>query len=79
MALRIMNADVERLARELAKETGESLTVALEERLRRRRSKPGSSLRAELEAIGQRCSQFPVLDPRRPEEIVGYDASGLPH
>lgn len=80
MALSIKSEVVERLARELAKETGESVTVAvrvaLEERLRRHRG--GGSLRAELETIGKRCSRLPILDPRRPDQILGYDEPMAP-
>jgi hypothetical protein len=29
-------------------------------------------------AIAQRAAQRPVFDPRRPDEIIGYNALGLP-
>jgi antitoxin VapB len=35
-------------------------------------------LRDEIRAIAQRCAALPVLDPRSPEEILGYDSHGLP-
>ncbi len=35
-------------------------------------------LRDEIVAIGKRCASLPVLDPRSPEEILGYDEHGLP-
>lgn len=83
MALSIKNEAVDRLARELAEETGESVTeairVAIEERLRRARGKASpDSLQRQLAAIRQRCSRLPVLDPRSPDEILGYDERGLP-
>lgn len=83
MALSIKNPKTDELARELSEATGEGLTEAvtraLEERLIRVRgkSKP-SSLRSELAAIRKRCAALPVLDAREPDEILGYDESGLP-
>jgi antitoxin VapB len=83
MALNIKHPDADRLARELAAMTGESLTDAvlnaIRERLRReetRRKAP--SLRRELEKIRKRCSSLPVRDRRSAEEILGYDEHGLP-
>ena len=29
-------------------------------------------------AIAKRAAQRPILDPRRPDEIIGYNALGLP-
>jgi len=83
MALSIKDRETERLARELAKRTGESLTVAtrraLEERLRRvggaaRRA----SLLEDLAEIRRRWSAPPVGDHRTADEIIGYDRNGLP-
>lgn len=83
MALSIKNPEADRLARELAKTTGESLTEAvvraLRERLRRERGRlRAPRLRDELRAIRERCSKLPVLDPRSADEVLGYDDSGLP-
>jgi antitoxin VapB len=81
--LSIKNPEADRLARELAEATGETITEtvvrALRERLRRvrGRSRP-VALREELRAIRERCAALPVLDPRTPEEIIGYDERGLP-
>lgn len=84
MALSIQNPEAEQLARELAEKTGESVTEAvvnsLRERLQReRRRSEAPRLRDEIRAIGERCAALPVLDPRSPEEILGYDFHGLPH
>ncbi|HEV2854650.1 MAG TPA: type II toxin-antitoxin system VapB family antitoxin [Thermoanaerobaculia bacterium] len=85
MALTIQHPEAEQLAQELAEKTGESLTEAvvnsLRERLQREQSKRegGSRLRDEIRAIGKRCAALPVLDPRSPDEILGYDEHGLPH
>jgi antitoxin VapB len=81
MALSVKNNTAERLARQVAAETGESLTEAiihsLEERLERlkgRRSAP--DLVETLRAIGRRCSALPDLDTRSSDEILGYDDKG---
>ena len=83
MALSIKNSEADRLALELADETGESLTdaiiQALRERLRRERGRiRGLRLSEELQAIRKRCSALHVIDSRYPEEILGYDDRGLP-
>jgi antitoxin VapB len=36
------------------------------------------SLSEELLAIGRRCAALPDLDPRSPDELLGYDENGLP-
>ena len=83
MALNIRNSEAERLAAELARQTGETKTEAvaqaLRERLARvRRDQQGQSLAGELEAIAEHCASLPVLDARRADEILGYDERGLP-
>ncbi len=83
MALNIKDPAADRLVRELAEETGESittaLTVAVRERLERLRGAvPREHRQQELTRIAQRSAQRRVLDHRRPEEIIGYDADGLP-
>lgn len=32
----------------------------------------------EVEALFDRLARLPVLDPRTPDEIIGYGADGLP-
>jgi antitoxin VapB len=83
MPLSIKDPETERLARDLARRTGESITVAtrnaLEERLRRIAHAPGKSVLLEdLESIRLRCAALPVLDDRTPDDIIGYDEHGLP-
>lgn len=88
MQLNIKNEDAYRLAKELAKRTGESLTEAvtgaLRERLEREtaKSKERPATKAErlrrLERLAREFDELPVLDDRDPDEIVGYDESGLP-
>jgi antitoxin VapB len=83
MALSIKSVATEKLARQIAAKTGESLTgaiqKALEERLDRLEHKPGSRiLAAQLDEILRRVDEMPDLDPRTPDEIIGYDEHGLP-
>jgi antitoxin VapB len=83
MALNIKDPDTDRLARELAALTGESITTAarraLQERLERVKARANVAATSDdLLAIIERGRARQVLDPRSPEEIIGYDASGLP-
>jgi antitoxin VapB len=84
MAMSIKSLDVERLAREVAAQTGESLTgaihKALEERLARLKTERRQQVvLTQLEDILRRVDQLPVVDTRTPDEILGYDDHGLPH
>jgi len=84
MALSIKDPKADRLAREVAKATGESLTeavtVALRERLQRIRTSThrDPTLVDDLMAIARRCAALPVVDDRTPDDILGYDENGLP-
>jgi antitoxin VapB len=80
MALNIRNAEAERLVAELARRTGESKTDAVIKAVRDRlaRLRGGRSRADELEEIAARCAALPVLDARRPEDILGYGDDGLP-
>jgi antitoxin VapB len=83
MALSIKHPEADKLARELAARTGESLTEAvlnaLRERLQRtRRRSRGPRLSEQLRQIGERCAALPVLDDRSADGILGYDQHGLP-
>jgi antitoxin VapB len=82
MALSIKDPEADRLAREVAKATGETLTMAvvqsLRERLARVRRPRGPSLSEELLKIGRRCAGLAVQDSRSADEIIGYDEHGLP-
>lgn len=84
MAFSIKNPQADQLARELAAATGESLTKAVTSALREQLERVtarggGRSLADELDEIAERCAALPVLDSRTPDEILGYDESGLPH
>jgi antitoxin VapB len=83
MALSIKDPETDRLARELASTTGESLTDAikraLEERLTRERARRTThSLAARIRRIQETVAQLPVLDARPADELLGYDDAGLP-
>ncbi len=83
MPLSIKDPETERLARELAKETGETITQAtrkaLEERLLRARGrKRKGDLVEEIMEISRRCAALPDLDTRSADEILGYDEIGVP-
>lgn len=83
MALSIEDPEADRLARELAARTGETLTeavvVALRERLARQTGRARFiPLSEELAAIRRRCAGLPVLDDRSTAAIIDYDQHGLP-
>lgn len=83
MGISIKNERTERLARELAGETGESLTTAitraLEERLQRVEGRRSAADKLTLaRAALRRIDALPVLDARPADEILGYDEHGLP-
>lgn len=83
MALNIKNEEADRLARELAELTGETLTDAVIEALRERLKRESGrvqpyGVREDIARIQQRIARLPRLDERSDEEIVGFDESGLP-
>jgi antitoxin VapB len=82
MPISIKNAETEQLARELAKETGETITVikrSLQDRLQRVRGRRhAKGLLEQVEDILQRMDALPTLDERAEDEILGYDQDGIP-
>jgi antitoxin VapB len=83
MALNIKDDAADRLVRELAAETGESITtavtVAVRERLERLRGAvPRERRRQALTHIAERSAGRRVRDHRSAEEILGYGPDGLP-
>lgn len=84
MHLNIKNDDAHRMAKELARLTGESMTEAvikaLEQRLadeRRRQIEARGDLASRLAPILERAQSRAVLDERSGDEIL-YDENGLP-
>jgi antitoxin VapB len=84
MAMNIKNPETERLARELAERTGESLTVAvtvaLRERLERQEPNPKAGLAEWLDELTKRTA--PLLKDLPPSDKIGdllFDKeTGLP-
>ena len=83
MVLSIEDPETDRLARELAALTGESITVAtrraIEERLVRVKVRMDvAPMRDELRSLVFRGRARVRLDGRGPDEILHYDEHGLP-
>ncbi len=85
MALNIRAPEAHRLAKRLAERTGETITevvvTALQERLARIETAQSAERRAMVEDVQALAAEFrrlPVVDPRTPDEILGYDEIGLP-
>jgi len=80
MALSIKNDDADRLARELAAATGETLTDAvtnaLRERLERERQRSTVDIERRVRRLQDEVRALPILDARDPDEIVGYGDDG---
>jgi antitoxin VapB len=83
MAISIKNSHTEKLARQVAEATGESITEAIQkslqeriERLQKQRRK--KQVEARLEEIVLRLRALPVLDKRSADEIISYDEHGIP-
>ena len=82
MALSIKHPEADRLARELARVTDETITEAvlkaIRERLTRETGWSPDTFEADVARIQARLAETPVLDDRTPNEIIGYDENGLP-
>lgn len=83
--LNIKDAEVHQLAQELATRTGQTMTEAVKTALREKLDRDGRRSQAHKERIvreilerAEALSRLPVLDPRSPDEIIGYDEHGLP-
>jgi antitoxin VapB len=84
MAITIKSPEADRMARELAAVTGESITdavtKALRERLERQRVVDQSTRQrrlAALQAMRAALAGQEVADPRSDDEIVGYNEYGI--
>ena len=83
MPLSIKNDETERLARQVARETGESLTEAIQQALRERwerlkARRRNQALAGQLEDLLHRVDALPTIDSRPEDEILGYDEHGMP-
>jgi antitoxin VapB len=83
MAISIKNSHTEKLARQVAEVTGESITEAIQKSLQERierlqKQRRQKQVEARLEEIVLRLRALPVLDKRSADEIIGYDEHGIP-
>ncbi len=83
MALNLKNPEAHLLAQKLAELRGTTLTDAVTSALREslaahRPGEPVELLLAEVEEIQRFVADLPDRDTRTPEEILGYDQTGLP-
>lgn len=80
MGLTIDNEALVAMIRDLAERKGVSADEALREALERETKREAEMARrtAVLREIQAEIARLPILDPRSPDEILGYDESGLP-
>jgi antitoxin VapB len=83
MGLNIKDEETDRLAREVARLAGETITEAVKRSLAERAvklkaQKREANLARDVMEIGRRCAALPVIDARSADEILGYDKDGLP-
>jgi antitoxin VapB len=80
MALTIKSDEADKLARDLADATGESITtavtVALKERLARVSRRKNRAWETEIDEIFERARRAESKDNRTDDEIVGYNERG---
>ena len=82
--LNIKDPEVYEIASELARRTGSSMTEVVRKSLRETLAASNISQTdqsrklARVMEIVRRTSSLPVLDPRTPDEIIGYDEHGVP-
>jgi antitoxin VapB len=81
MVLSIKIAEANEPTRQLARETGESVTTAITEALRERLAavRRRRTRKDAVNRIAQIARSRTVLDARSDDEIVGYDAVGAPN
>lgn len=92
MAMSIRNRRAESLARDVAELQQVSMTQAIIEALEHQKARletqqgraSGAAAGVQkarllsIQEIGTRCAALPALDARTADEILGYDADGLP-
>ena len=84
MGISIKHDEYERLIRQLAEDRGTSLTeaigVAVRNEIDRGRKAAGDETFTErVRRLQALVREAPMLDPRTPDEIIGYDEYGLPN
>lgn len=88
MTTDLIDPDTESLAREIARATAKPVQTIVREAIaakaeaagivRKRRKFTPEELVARMTALSDHCASLPVLDPRTPDEIIGYDEFGVP-
>ena len=85
MSILVKNVETEKKIRKLARRTGETMTAAIDRavddrlaKLGPERRKKGRIDRKKLAELLAYFDSLPVDDPRSPQEIIGYDESGVP-
>jgi antitoxin VapB len=77
--LYIKNPVAHRLAEQVSKRMGVTLSDAVIAALEERLQKTDRPLnRTKVDALCARIGALPVVDARAPEDILGYDAFGIP-
>ena len=82
MAILIRDREADRLIRALADRTGESITEAVKEAVRKRlRTLPPSEdeiavRKRKLAKLIAKSAAMPTVDDRTPDEIIGYNELG---
>jgi antitoxin VapB len=79
MSLKITNPNTERLARQVAQETGESVPRAIHQALEERWTKLQAQRRRELDELLRRVDAMHTLNDNSTDEIPGHDERGIPH
>ncbi len=83
------DSETERLAREVARAKGKPLAAIVRDAIEASAREAGLPMarpvrfsaaerRRRLLEISKRSAARPILDPRTPDEILGYDERGLP-
>jgi antitoxin VapB len=83
MAILIKDPETDRIVRELAARTGETITEAVRKAAEERtKNLPETQLgrvnRVQLAALLAEIQRYANVDNRAPDDIIGYDSSGLP-
>jgi len=77
--LYVKNPVAHRLAELVSKRMGVTLSDAVISALEDKLHQTGRPVdRAKVEALSAKISALPVIDSRTPDEILGYDAFGIP-
>jgi antitoxin VapB len=80
MSLIIEDPEAEKLAMELAERTGKPVSQVVKAALRTQLARAPRRVKGTIEdalAIAHHCASLPTLDPRSPDEIIGYDEDGM--